>query len=239
MLDLFKIPSMNERSYEPELMDDPKADPIKLNNTLKQFELINMLFSRPRALISKHQISLMTDRSRTYTFLEIAAGGCDTAIWLAKSCRHKGIKINITCLDYDATIVDFAKTVTADYPEITVLQGSAFELETFGQFDFVFTSHFLHHLTYEQIRMVTSKILDCCRVKFVLNDLRRSPFGYFGFSLFTGIFIRHGFTRPDGLLSIRRSFLPEEFTHEVTSQIPRGSELIVTTLHPSRICITN
>lgn len=239
MLNLFKIPSMKERSYEPELMDNPDADPEKLMNTLKQFVVINYLFSRSRKLIKEHQIALMTDRSRTYSYIDIAAGGCDTAKWLAKVCRRKGIKIKITCLDYDTTIVKYAKTVTANFPEISVIHGSAFELETFGQFDFIFTSHFLHHLTYDQIRMMIPKIQASCNISFVLNDLCRSPYGYFGFALFTGIFIPRGFTRPDGLLSVRRSFLAEEFHSEVTSQIPMGSELDVFTLHPARICITN
>jgi ubiquinone/menaquinone biosynthesis C-methylase UbiE len=82
--------SLGERSLDTEKMDEPTADPVQLINTVRQFALINMLFSASRKLIRQYMFPLMEPAAGSpYTFLDIGAGGCDTALWLVDQCKKK------------------------------------------------------------------------------------------------------------------------------------------------------
>jgi len=227
---------MTDRSYEPELMDDPQCDQKKLVRTVKQFKLINRLFSRSHSLLKKLCLADMTDPVKTYRFLDIGAGGADLAIWLAKQCRKKEIQIEIVCLDYDPIIAAFARRAVADFPEISVVEGSAFDLEPLGTFDFVFTNHFLHHLTFDQIRIVIAQIDLVCTKRSILNDLKRSSMGYLGYSLVAGLFFRNSFAFYDGRLSILRGFTERELQTEILDQLPQLA-LSISIIAPARIVL--
>jgi hypothetical protein len=76
MLNFF-FPNMSIRSAEKELMDLPEADLTKLIRTIRQFKLLNWLFSSSRTLITKYFFSLMEQHpEETYSMLDIGAGGC-------------------------------------------------------------------------------------------------------------------------------------------------------------------
>lgn len=84
------------RSNQPELMDIQDSDKKKLINTIRQFALINLLFTRSRFLIKKYLIKdMLKNKSLKYSFLDLGAGGGDVSIWLAKYCRKKKIKAEI------------------------------------------------------------------------------------------------------------------------------------------------
>src|SRR5450759_5516343 len=93
------FPDLKERYDGPELMDLPDASEKKLINTLNQFYLLNILFTRSRRLIEKYILAdMLQSPGKTYEFLDLGAGGCDIAIWLLKRCRHLGLDVRITCM---------------------------------------------------------------------------------------------------------------------------------------------
>lgn len=191
-------------------MDDPGCDSRLLINTVRQFKLINLLFSSSRRLIKGLFVSRMAPGTpRPYRLLELGAGGAETARWLARYCRKRGIKIRISCLDNDPRIVDYARRRTADEEGVEVLEGSVFALKG-EQYDFIFSNHFLHHFDYREIRTILELCRKNCRSLVLMNDLKRSRLSWFGYRLFALLFLHRSFAAYDGALSIRRGFLPEE-----------------------------
>ncbi len=235
------IPVMKDRCFEKELMDDPRADTGKLQRTIRQFRILNVLFSSSRRLIRNHFFSIMAgDPSREYTLLDIGAGGCDIDAWVIREARRLGLRVSITALDSDRRILPVSLKTAKDFPEIKVVTGSALELNKKDQYDFVFSNHFLHHLDWAQIGKVLDYAVNSCRA-FLFNDIKRSGLAFIGYSIFTGLFLHGSFALYDGRLSIRRGFKTDELERFIAGQFPdsdSGVRIRVGEAWPSRIVIT-
>jgi 2-polyprenyl-3-methyl-5-hydroxy-6-metoxy-1,4-benzoquinol methylase len=205
------FPDMRKRSAEKELMDIPGCDENKLINTVRQFQLLNMLFTSSRRLIRKYIISDIIKRKPvSITFLDIGSGGCDLDFWFLKECKKLGVRARITCLDSDKKIIDYAKNKYGKYPELEIVQGNAFDIDKLEKFDYIFANHFIHHIDSEYIPEILKKINSQSIHGFLLNDIKRSNLSYFGYSLFTGLFFHNSFAFYDGSLSIKKGFLADE-----------------------------
>jgi 2-polyprenyl-3-methyl-5-hydroxy-6-metoxy-1,4-benzoquinol methylase len=202
-------------------MERADADLRQLLRTIRQFNLINILFSGSRRLLREYVFPLMEqDPDRTYTLLDVGAGGCDIVIWAVREARKRGLKLNITALDNDARILPVARRAVRDYPEVRIVAGNALDLTRLDPFDFVFSNHFLHHLGWDEIKIFLENIIARTRLAFVMNDLKRSRWAYLGCTIFIGLLARRSFAFYDGRLSIRRGFLPEELRDFITRNFP-------------------
>lgn len=207
----FRFPDLDRRIDLPERMDCPSADPDRLIRTVRQFRLINLLLGRCRTLIRNRFIRRMRrEPLRVWRVLDIGAGGCDLARWMARACRRRGLRVRITCLDHDPRIVAYARRACRGYPEIRVVHGSAQALGRLPEFDFAFSNNFLHHLSDRDLAPVVRQILARCGQAVLLIDQRRSRVAFFAFSLFARAFLHRSYALADGRLSIRRAFRPEE-----------------------------
>jgi 2-polyprenyl-3-methyl-5-hydroxy-6-metoxy-1,4-benzoquinol methylase len=133
----------NKRSRALELMDIKESDEKKLFRTLKQFKLINFLFTRSRYLIKKYIIPDMEkNKSKKYSFLDLGAGGGDISIWLAGLCRKKNIPVDIYALDYDRRVIKYLseKIARSKFKNIKVLRKNINALDK--KFDYIFANHF-------------------------------------------------------------------------------------------------
>lgn len=203
--------NLTNRSSLQELMDEKECDTKKLLNTVKQFNLINFLFTRSRYLIKKHIISEMfLNTDKQYTFLDLGSGGCDIAVWLLKYCNKKKLKIDITCIDYEERIIKYARQKYTNYPEIKIIKDNIYNLDKIGKFDFIFTNHFLHHFNDQQIPELIKIISNNTKKVFLLNDLKRSYSAYYFYTLFASIFLHNSFALYDGRLSIMKGFSKKE-----------------------------
>ena len=218
-------------------MDNPACDRELLLKTVRQFEGINRLLSASRRLIKKHLVSHMQPGTdRPYTLLDIGAGGGDIACWLADYCEKREINISITCLDNDPRIAEFARQNISGRRNVEVLEASVFDLPESGQYDFIFSNHFLHHFAKEDILRIINRLLPATRTTLLMNDLLRSKLSYLGYRLFAALFLRSSFAAWDGALSIRRGFLPSE-AEELLSSTERPDLLEVRRAAPGRIYI--
>jgi 2-polyprenyl-3-methyl-5-hydroxy-6-metoxy-1,4-benzoquinol methylase len=211
----------------------------RLGRTIRQFRIINTLFSGSRGLVREHFFRIMSQNpEREYTLLDVGAGGCDIAIWAACKARRRGLKLRITALDNDRNSLSVAYQAIRDYPEISIVEGDARELNQLGAFDFIFSNHFLHHLDWEEIRAFLENILPRTRIAFLMNDLKRSRWAYLGFTLFSALLTRGSYHFNDGRLSIRRAFLPEEFRSFLQQNFPDCPIKVVET-YPARLVLVH
>lgn len=222
------FPSGRRRSRLPELMDDPDSDRSRLLATLAQFRLTNRLFSRYRTLLTRYVMrdmeSLVREgptssggeqrsSGRPFTVLEIGAGGCDVAIWLARACRKRGIQAHITCIDNDSRIASYARRriMASDVSDrIEFLQLSAFDIDQLPDYDYVICRNTLHHFTEDQTCTLLRLMDKKAARRFFASDLARSPAAWIAFWAFSTIFLHGSFARYDGLLSLARAFIRTE-----------------------------
>jgi 2-polyprenyl-3-methyl-5-hydroxy-6-metoxy-1,4-benzoquinol methylase len=207
----FFFPDLSSRSNEPELMDMEYVDEKKLIHTVEQFKLVNLLFTSSRSLMKTFIYpDMRKGHSEEYTFLDIGAGGCDLAIWFLQFTKRKKLPVRFTCLDYDPRIVAYAREKCKGYPEIEIVQDSVFNLDSFPDFDYVFSNHFLHHLSYSDVLKIIPLIHRKTRRVFLLNDIERSRLSYAGYTLFSGLFFHNSLAFYDGRLSIKKAFTYRE-----------------------------
>jgi len=232
------FPDMRLRNTsDKEKLELADADVNRFRRTIRQFRLINYLFSSSSRLMREHFFTIMEqDPQRTYTLLDVGAGGCDIAIGAAREARRRGLNLNIMALDNDARILPIAYQAVRDYPEIRIVEGNALDLSRLGPFDFVFSNHFMHHLAWDDIKIFLERIIAQTHLSFVMNDLKRSNWAYLGFTIFSALLTRRSFHYYDGRLSIRRGFLPEELRDLIRSNFPNGAIQVVET-YPARIIL--
>lgn len=196
-----------KRVFEPELMDAGSCDEEKLLRTIRQFRLINQFLTRSRWVLKRY---LMAEVSEPFSIVDVGAGGGDIMQWLVGECRRRNVQVSVTCLDTDPRIVDFATRACSAYPEISVRQGDLRNLSEVGRFDYVFANHLLHHFSDWAIPEVLVKLWRVANRRLIINDLARSPVAYAMYWGFAGLFLRESFAKYDGLLSIRKGFVPAE-----------------------------
>lgn len=237
MLNSF-FPDMRARNVtDKEKMEYPDVDLQKFWRSMRQFKRINFLFSSSRRLLRRHFFTIMEQEpERSYTLLEVGSGGCDVAVWIAREARRRGLKLEITALDSDERVLPVAYQATRDYPEIHSIQGNALEIRGLGAYDFIFSNHMMHHLGWDEIKTVLEQIIAGTRLAFMMNDLRRSQWAYFGFTLFSGIFLQRSYHAYDGRLSIRRAFLAEEFRNFLWTNFPHTPIRVIET-YPARVVL--
>jgi 2-polyprenyl-3-methyl-5-hydroxy-6-metoxy-1,4-benzoquinol methylase len=220
------IPDLSRRALTLELMDDAATDETMLFATLRDFKYINRFLSQIRRVLSRTILADMLRRgAREVSFLDIAAGGCDTGVWFARQCRCFGIGCSVYCLDNDPRVLRYARAACRGEQSISFIQADARDIGRLGlSVDYAFTNHFLHHLPDNDIPAMLRAIHECCKHGFVVHDLERHLGWYLGFTFMSGIFWRNGFTHADGRLSIRRGFWRAEL-EDFTSRAGVDSDI--------------
>jgi 2-polyprenyl-3-methyl-5-hydroxy-6-metoxy-1,4-benzoquinol methylase len=203
---------MRQRAVDAvELMDRPDCDASLLDNTYRQFGLVNRLLSGWRKLYVRELRPALADSTAPATLLDIGSGGGDLAHQLAGWARRDGLPLRITGIDPDARAAAFARG-RPPMPGVEFRQAHSADLVREGSsFDFVISNHVLHHLSAGELQQLLSDSAALAGRKVLHNDLRRSPAAY---ALFFGAALpfRHSYIRVDGLTSIRRSYTSAELS---------------------------
>ncbi|NLD93635.1 MAG: methyltransferase domain-containing protein [Fibrobacter sp.] len=229
---------LSRRDNRSELMDDPSCDTQRLIRTVGQFEIINMLFTRSHYLATRYLIPQgVNARTRSLSVLDIGAGGGDFARGLSRWAERHGTHLEITCIDIDPRIVDFAREQCNGYSNITIEQGDIWSPELAKRrFDCVFANHFLHHIPDQSIPDVLSLLNSLAKEKLLINDTRRSQLAYTGYAIFSRLFLHNSFAAYDGLLSIRKGFSKRELTDHI-AHAGLSNSLKVRTFFPGRVIV--
>lgn len=223
-----KLVDMASRADVVEEMDRPDSPQELLYRTLTQFQLVNRVFTRYRSVLRRSVLQDMAkDGSRSYRLADLGAGGCDIARWLIRCCRERGLRLTISAVEHDPRVARYARAANAGYPEIQVVEADALDGELWKGADYIFANHLLHHLSNEECIEVIRQIERSGPRQYVLSDLIRSTWAYYGFRLAVSPFFRNSFVAYDGPASIRRGFTLREVRALVRAAAP---------IHPVAIC---
>ncbi len=203
---------MRDRAAEAvELMDLPDCDPRLLDNTYRQFGVVNRVLSGWRRLYRRELRPVLTAGSGSGTLLDIGCGGGDLAVMLARWAERDGLTLRITGIDPDPRAAAFASK-RPPVRGVEFRQAHSADLVQEGRtYDAVISNHVLHHLAQEELQQLLEHSELLSTQKALHNDLRRSPAAYALFGV-AALPFRNSYIRADGLTSIRRSYTPPELS---------------------------
>lgn len=233
------MPDFTRRTREEEMMDDLSGDHDQLEQTLRQFRIINWLLSRSRRLLRTCVLDHAKESGqRSFSIVDIGAGGCETMLWLSEEAARRGMHAEITCMDHDPRAVEYACARTSGNPAVKIVQADMNEISRLGPFDYSFSNHLLHHLSDAETVELLRSVQNTTRRLWVMSDIRRSRVAYYAFSVFAFLLFGKGMSYHDGRVSIRRSFTPGELAaiaHRIAEEERPGPS--VRTLVPARVCV--
>ncbi|MEM9021387.1 MAG: methyltransferase domain-containing protein [Planctomycetota bacterium] len=202
------MPDFSRRDIIGEVMDQPGLPVEQHRKALRALRRINQLSCTTLQLARTIARLVPNDPNRTLRILDIASGGGDLAIGLARYAKRRGLGWSITGSDISPTAMDHATSaakragVDVSFVQADALAGLP------GAYDMVVCTLFLHHLTDEQIVKLLSQASRAQHI--VVSDLRRGRFAYAVTWLGTRLVTRSPIVHVDGPRSVRAALTPGE-----------------------------
>ena len=198
---------VHERYLRPELMDQPGLDVGLHRTALRALDRVNAIslihrhfWPTIRRLARKHP-------SREIRVLDVACGGGDVAVRLARAAQRENLRVTVEGCDLSPTAVSFSQErarkagVDCRFFEFNVLSH-----EWSTDYDVIGTSLFLHHLTNEDAVKVLAKMASAARHSVIVNDLVRSRYGYLLARFVARLLTRSPIVHADGPDSVAGAF---------------------------------
>jgi len=206
---LMVIPDTTSRRSRPELMDAPGLDPHRHAQALRALARVNRL-SLTSSRVWTFLRRVRRDADRPLRVLDVACGGGDVAVALARRARRAGVALEMHGCDVSDFAVDYARErateagVEASFFQLDVLRGSLP-----GGYDLVCSSLFLHHLADEAAVGLLERMAGAGRAVLV-QDLVRSRVGYALAWAVPRVVSRSSVAHVDGPRSVEGAFTVQE-----------------------------
>ncbi len=208
---------LTERSYEAELMDDPHLSNDALRKNLDEIALINTWLGGNKVLaqaltyLLKKNIISPQEKIR---LADLGAGGGDNLKVMAKWFQQKGITAQLTGIDFNDFMIDYARQKTKNFTEINYKKQDIFCDDFQAQnYDLVSMSLFCHHFTDTQLIELFSKLYNEVGKVVIINDLHRNPLAYHSIKLLTRLGQGSYLVQHDAPLSVQRAFVRNDFAN--------------------------
>lgn len=207
-------------------MDDFEMEGETLRSSLDQIALVNQWLGGNRVTL-KGLEALLENTSVTapLKILDLGCGNGDLLRVVAEWGRKTGRPLELIGIDGNAFTVNYARKLSADYPEISyraeMIPSDYLRTE---QYDVVLCTLFLHHFATKDLISLLQLLCRQTQVGIVINDLHRSRVAYFLFNLIT-LFIPNRMVREDGLTSILRGFKKSDLQTVETQLLVQRSQL--------------
>lgn len=189
---------------EPELMDRPQPISCELEDDLGNIRTLNRYFGS-YALVSRFLRDWIRPK-QSLRVLDLATGSGDIPRLIVDHGRRVGAKVGVAAVDQQASTIEIARRLSADYPEITYHEGNILEWCNDDAFDIVLCTLALHHFSEEDAVCLLQHCRKLSRGCVLVSDLRRGFLATIGVYLLTAIIFRAPMTQADGRASARRAF---------------------------------
>jgi SAM-dependent methyltransferase len=204
--------NLSRRRRQPELMDQPGLDLSEHAAALDGLRRINRWSRSSEILWMAIQPLAMESSRRPLSVLDVACGGGDVAIGVAKSARRAGLELDIHGCDVSNSALSIARQRTKAEGLNNVF---FFQLDVLREpfpcaYDVVMCSLFLHHLSKQDSVRLLSKMAGAARSLVLVNDLRRSGGAYYLAWLGCRLLTQSHVVRVDGPRSVAAAFTVEE-----------------------------
>ena len=152
--------------------------------------------------------------------------------WGAK----RGVSVALTGIDLNPNAIRAAKEATPWGQRIEWIVGDALA-DAAGEVDVVVSSLLTHHLTDTQVVQFIRWMESSAVRGWFINDLHRQPVAYHLFRLWTHFTNWHPFVKNDGPVSIRRSFVMDDWQRLFASAGLAPQFVTIREYRPARLCV--
>ena len=199
------------RSLQLERIDTGDYTPEEYERFLREIGFINRYIGDNRALRKTLLRKIEREDLKIFSVLDVGAGSGELLRTIARFARKQNREARLFGLELNEISAKSILSESKDYEEIRSIRGSALKLPfNDASFDFVICSLFTHHFTNENIVRILKEFNRVSRSGIFVIDLHRHPVAYQLYKLFCFAFNISPLVREDGLLSILRSFKPNE-----------------------------
>lgn len=200
------------RTLAPEMMDNLQLEGEELKGTLNQIAAINRVLGGNK--VTLNGVSKLLEKvpyEQEVLIADIGCGNGDMLRALAEQARKQGRRLKLQGIDANAFTINYAKELSAGYPEITYHCIDILS-PPFGhlKYDIILCTLTLHHFEEEQILHLMDIFRRNAALGIVINDLHRNALAYSLFYLFGLITGLNSMARTDGAISILRGFKKRE-----------------------------
>lgn len=203
--------STKYRSTEDEIMDDFSMKGEMLRKTLDQIAAINNRLGGNNVTISGLKQVLKNEQAGAIiSIIDIGCGSGDMLRVVADYGRKNNFIFKLTGIDANAYTVEYAKKLSAAYPEISYLEMDVMTDEFSAlNGDIILATLFLHHLKDDEIEALLTQLVKKTAKAVIINDLHRSQAAFYMFKAIC-LFIRNPMVKKDGATSILSGFKKKE-----------------------------
>jgi 2-polyprenyl-3-methyl-5-hydroxy-6-metoxy-1,4-benzoquinol methylase len=221
--------NLYSRDLRPERMDQPGLADDRHRQALEGLARTNRLSGSAGTLwkqIRRHVLTTVTaeraakgssgksgETPQKLSLCDVASGAGDVAVALARRARRAGVKLRVTGYDVSPVAVEAAREraraagPAARFAVRDVLSG---EPESFGRFDIVTCSLFLHHLSDGKAEELLRRMARMTRRLLLVSDLARGRLGYTLAQVAVHLVSRSDIVHDDGPQSVAAAFTLDE-----------------------------
>ncbi|HEY9048290.1 MAG TPA: methyltransferase domain-containing protein [Ohtaekwangia sp.] len=206
------MPDFKCRSTALEIMDDLDCSGEVVDQTLRELEFINTWLGGNQVTIGALQLLLKKSESKdSIRIADLGCGGGDMLRLIHRWANKNNIAVELTGIDANVNIVNFAKQNLKDIPQIRLIAMDIFSDEFRSmKFDIVIGTLFYHHFSDEQLSIFFRQLSHQSSLGYILNDIHRHPLAYYSIRLLTRLFSKSAMVKFDAPLSVLRAFKKRE-----------------------------
>jgi SAM-dependent methyltransferase len=190
------------RSREEEQMDAPDLDPAIYETVLHDLARVNRVTFTAWPTIAF--LNRAIGEAKSFRLIDVGFGDGDVLRVVARWARKRGIAADLVGVDLNEKSVRAARDATP--ADIAIDYRAGDYADQAGPWDFVVSSQVTHHMTDPQLLGFLRFMEAEARRGWLICDLHRLRFSYWGFPLLARLLRVHRIVREDGRLSIARSF---------------------------------
>ncbi len=211
------FPSLAQRIYAEELMDDLSTDTDQLRRALNELRYVNIFLGGYRALRKRLTPYLAARSGTTISILDIGTGIADYPERMVRWGAATGAEVSVTGVDANPAAVTCARSYLDERlprslrSRARVIHADAADLSfPDDSFNVVTGSLFLHHFDDAGVVWMLREMARIASDGILVNDLHRHRLAYMGIRAIAGVMPVSAMFANDGPLSVRRAFRPDE-----------------------------
>ena len=200
-----------KRRFDPavlEMMDRPQPVSPELERDLERLRQLNRWFGSYRLVSFFMRRWIMPGAQMRV--VDLATGSGDIPRLLVEYARKIGVQIEIDAVDRQPATLEIARSLSADYREISYHAANILEWDCAQRYDIALCSLVLHHFSDDDAVSVLRRCRELSKSFVLVSDLRRGFLLRTGVYMLTALIFREPMTRFDARLSAARAFSCDE-----------------------------